>query len=82
MIQKNMNKEFWEVVHIKSEIWRKKRIEKPCEFCKTNPRKIKGIFDIIDRFVYGKRCSFCFDLINTRQLNTDKEIIEKVGIIE
>ena len=82
MIQKNMNKEFWEVVRIKSEIWRKKRIEEPCEVCKTNPRKIKGIFGIMDWFVHGRRCDFCFDLIEQNKGSyTHKEIIEKVGKI-
>ena len=68
----------------KARTWREEKLKQPCEFCLSNPRKIEGIFKIIDNFVYGNRCSMCFDLIEQDKAfeDRDNQIIKRVGKIE
>ncbi len=80
-----MRDETWAYIQKKAKAWRDWRIKNQCEVCLTNPRKIRGLFGVIDWFVHGRRCDFCFDLIENncrKTCYTDKEIIEKVGIIK
>jgi len=64
--------------------WREEKLKQPCEFCISDPIPIRGIFRIIDNFVYGNKCSMCFDLIEQDKAfeDRDNQIIKRVGTLE
>lgn len=61
--------------------WREDKLKHPCEFCLSEPREVTGVCGILDNFVYGNKCSFCFGLID-RDRVSNEQLIKFIGPIK